>query len=124
MSCPPLLRRLVACAFCLAGLVVPATELVHGFAHHEASHHRDHAGAAAGNAVTPAGHHGDHPHGEIGLALTVRLDGIHTAAALTRGIHLAEHAIVQRPAAPVEAGDRRWTSTHAPPPGARAPPSA
>jgi hypothetical protein len=125
MSCPLLLlRRLAFSALCLTGISIPGTELVHGFAHHEAAHHRDDAPTGTGNALTAPDHHGEHPHREIDRALTVRLDGADFAAPLLRGIQLPEPAVLLRPSAPNEAGGRRWTSTHAPPAAARAPPTA
>lgn len=116
------LRRFAVCACLVAGISIPATDLVHGLAHHEAAHHRD-AGGTATTTVTTSEHVGDHPHPVIGRALTVRLDGL-PAVALPRVSVPLEHEVRLQPRVPVITDARRWSSTHAPPPSTRAPPIA
>lgn len=123
MSSMPLLRRLAACACLVAGISIPGSDLVHGIAHHEAAHHRDADGGHGQEVVTTAEHGGDHPHAVIGRALTVRLDGAHAAATPARTTVTVEYEVRLQPNVPVVTDSRRWSSTHAPPPSARAPPT-
>ena len=117
------LRHLAVCACLVAGISIPVSDLVHGLAHHEAAHHRD-IGTNGVAAVSVPEHVGDHPHPPIGRALTARLDGLHAAVIPPRVSVLVEHEAELQPRVPVITDARRWSSTHAPPPGARAPPTA